>query len=38
MSYQHREYRPDGTVWVSEFRDDHAYSPSVYPPNWLLIA
>ena len=30
MSYQHRIYRPDGTYWVSEFRDDTARTVTTY--------
>lgn len=30
MSYQRREYRPDGTYWVSLFRDDDARTVTTY--------
>ena len=30
MSYQHREYRADGTFWVSEFRDDTTRTVTTY--------
>ena len=30
MSYQHREYRPDGSWWVSRFEDDQARTVTTY--------
>lgn len=30
MSYMHREYRPDGTFWVSEWRDDDTRTVTTY--------
>lgn len=30
MSYQHREYQPDGTYWVSLFRDDQSRTVTTY--------
>jgi hypothetical protein len=29
-SYRHRVYRPDGTYWVSEFRDDDTRTVTTY--------
>ena len=30
MSYQHREYRPDGSWWVSRFEDDQTRTVTTY--------
>lgn len=30
MAYKHRVYRPDGTFWISEFRDDTARTVTTY--------
>lgn len=37
MSYQHREYRPDGSWWVSRFEDDQARTVTTYDETGAVI-
>lgn len=38
MSYRHREYRPDGTYWVSQWRDDITRTVTTYDESGQVTA